>query len=189
MKITTLFNPFKFIAGSKALVVGWAIMLVTACIAWVSRTHFNGVIDAHYGLAAPFYVYLLDAAVAWVFATTFFYMAALLFSGSSTRLIDMAGTMALARAPMIFVALLFLAMPPLQPIRQIKSINDIDSGVLFVSLGAIVFTIWMIALMYHAFTVSANMKGGKAAWVFIVTLALAEATSLFVFYPLYRHLT
>jgi hypothetical protein len=189
MRTTWLFNPFKFIAGWKALVVGWAIMLLTAGIAFLGKTHFNGVIDAHTGIPAPFFIFVLDGFIAWALTVIFFYGSALLFSGSSTRLIDVAGTMALARAPMLIVAFLFLAMPPLKDIRQIRDIHDIDSMVLFISLGALVFTIWMIALMYHAFTVSTNMKGRKAIWVFIVTLVIAEIASQFIFYPLYQYIS
>ncbi len=41
-----LFNPFKYIAGAKALLIGLALMLATAVIASFSLTHFDGVIDA-----------------------------------------------------------------------------------------------------------------------------------------------
>jgi hypothetical protein len=188
MKTTYLFNPFKYIAGWKALALGWAIMLITACIAWYGKTHFNGVIDAHYGLAAPFRIYVFDAAIAWALAVACFYAAALIFSGSSVRLIDMAGTMALARAPMIFVALLFLAMPPANHLLRAKNSYDIGAGPLLLSVAAVVFIVWLVALMYRAFTVSANLKGSRAAWIFFVTLAIAEVLSQFIFFPLYRHL-
>jgi hypothetical protein len=52
----------------------------------------------------------------------------------------------------------------------------------------VIFTIWLVALMYRAFTVSANLRGSRATWVFIVTLAIAEILSQFVFYPIYQHL-
>ncbi len=162
-------------------------MLITACIAWYSKTHFNGVIDAHYGLAAPFQIYVFDAAIAWALAVACFYSAALIFSGSSVRLIDIAGTMALARAPMLFVALLFLAMPPANHMLQAKSSYDIGAGPLLLSVTALVFVVWLIALMYSAFTVSANLRGSRATWIFFVTLAIAESCPNSCF-PLYRHL-
>jgi hypothetical protein len=42
-----LFNPFKYIAGSKALLIGWTVMLATAGVAFLSKTQFDGVIDVH----------------------------------------------------------------------------------------------------------------------------------------------
>ena len=39
-------NPFRFVAGSKALLFGWGIMLVASVIAWKSNTHFDGVLEA-----------------------------------------------------------------------------------------------------------------------------------------------
>src|SRR5450631_2527557 len=187
MKTTYLFNPFKYIAGWKALAIGWAIMLLAGCIAWFGKMHFNGIIDAHTGIPGSFVIFVLDGFIAWALTVIFFYTAALLFSGSTVRLIDVGGTMALARMPMLFVACLFLAMPPIKDIRLIKDIHDIDTSVLFISLGALVFTIWMIALMYNAFTVSSNLKGKRAIWIFIVTLVIAEIASQFIFYSFYQH--
>ncbi len=75
---------------------------------------------------------------------------------------------------MALAACLFLAMPPLKDINQIKDIHDIDADVLLISLGALICTIWMIALMINAILrVSANLKGKRAVWIFIVTLVIA----------------
>jgi hypothetical protein len=189
MKTTYMFNPFKYIAGGKALAVGWGIMLLTTGIAYAGTTHFDGVIDAHTGIAAPFMIFVLDGFIAWALTVIFFYASALLFSASAVRLIDIAGTMALARAPMALVACLLLAMPPLGDIHQRKDIHDIGSGVLLISLGALVLTIWMIVLMYNAFTVSANLKGKQAIWIFIVTLVIAEIASKLIFNPIFQHLS
>lgn len=181
MKDNYLFTPFRYIAGWKALVIGWLIMFLTAGIAYTGRTHFDGIIDVHAGMPAPFWSFVLDAFIAWALTVLFFYGASLIFSASAVRLVDIAGTMALARAPMALAACLFLAMPPLKDIRQIKDIHDIDSSVLLISLGVLVCTIWMIALMINAFYVSANLKGKRAVWIFIVTLIIAEIVSKILF--------
>jgi hypothetical protein len=180
MKATYLFNPFRYIAGWKSLVIGWAVILLAACLACPGKTHFDGIIDAHVGVAAPLIFFVLDGFLAWALTVIFFYPAALIFSGSGVRLIDISGTMALSRAPMVFLACIFLAMPPLKDIHQIKDIHDIDNSVL---------TIWMIALMYNAFTVSSNLKGKPAIWIFIVTLVIAEIASKFILsiLPIYTH--
>ncbi len=180
-----IFNPFKYIAGFKALMIGWAIMLATACISFFSKTHFDGVIDAHHALSISFhwYIYLLEQFIAWVSAVIMFYVAGLIFSGSSIRFIDVAGTMALARWPAIFVALINFAMPP------VKDLHNIGAGVIIIALAGLVFVIWMIALIYHAFIVSCNLKAGKATLLFITALLLAELLSKLVFHQLYRHIT
>ena len=42
-----LFNPFRFIAGFKALLLGLAIVWISAFVGSLSNTHFDGVLDAH----------------------------------------------------------------------------------------------------------------------------------------------
>ncbi len=42
---------------------------------------------------------------------------------------------------------------------------------------AVLMIIWMVALMYKAYTVSCNVKGAKAIITFILSLILAEAVS------------
>lgn len=48
-----LFNPFKFIAGNKALVLGVAAMLITAIVCLFEKTHLDGIIDVHEGRVTP----------------------------------------------------------------------------------------------------------------------------------------
>jgi hypothetical protein len=178
-----IFNPFKYIAGSGALMIGWAIMLVTACISFFSKTHFDGVIDAHHAVSISFqwYIYLPEAFIAWGSAVIMFYVAGLIFSGSSIRFIDVAGTMALARWPAIFVALINFAMP------DVIDLHKISAAFIVTALAGLIFIVWMIVLMYHAFMVSCNLKGSKAGAVFIIALLVAEVLSKFALYQLYRH--
>jgi hypothetical protein len=180
---TWIFNPFKYIAGLKALIIGWAIMLATACVAFLSKTHFDGVIDVHCGLIISLPWYILEQLIAWTSAVIIFYMAGLIFSGSSIRFIDVAGTMALARWPASFVALINFAMP------HVNNIHDISAGFIITALAGLIFVIWMIALMYHAFTVSCNMKGSKATIVFIGALLVAEVFSKIVFHQFYHQIS
>jgi len=47
-----LFDPFRFIAGFKALLLGLAIILISVFVGSFSNTHFDGVLDVHTGLKA-----------------------------------------------------------------------------------------------------------------------------------------
>lgn len=180
-----LFNPFKYIAGTKALLIGLAVMLATAVISSFSMTHFDGVIDAHYGLLTPFSYYIADQLAAWLPAVLCFYLAGLLFSRSATRFIDIAGTLALARWPYIFIAVINLFLPPDLP----KDINHIGAGIILNALVMIPVTVWMVALLYKAFYTSTNLKGSRGTIIFILALVLAEVLSKFVFYKLYQSFT
>ena len=48
-----LFNPFRFVAGYKALLSGLVIILLSAFVGSLGNTHFDGVLDVHIGLTAP----------------------------------------------------------------------------------------------------------------------------------------
>lgn len=178
----TLFNPFLKIAGYKALIYGWLIILITAFIAFFSHTHFDGAIDVHGGATTLWWGYLLEPFVAWLSVTIIFYSMGLLFSQSKIRFADVAGTFALARFPMLFVALLyFLPMP------DIKALDKINFLMILNVIGILICSIWMIALFYNAYSVSCNLKKGKAAWTFILGLIVAEIISQIILYQLNKH--
>ena len=61
-----LFNPFQFIAGGSALLVGLIIMLVSAYLGSLSNTHFDGVLDFHSGTAAPLWFFLTEVLIDWL---------------------------------------------------------------------------------------------------------------------------
>ena len=184
MKIL-LFNPFKYVAGLKALLIGLIAMLITAVVAFFSKTHFDGVIDTHTGLKAPFCVYLLDQLNAWGCAVLLFYIAARIFSKSAIRFIDFAGTLALARWPMIFTAIISFGVNVSKPI---VTASDISISMIVIAFVSIIFSIWMIALSYNAFRISSNLKKETAIGAFIGAIILAEILSHFFSYEIYKHL-
>ncbi len=176
-----LFNPFMYIAGTKALIIGLAAMLAAAVIGYYSKTHFDGVLDAHTGHSSPMWFYLEDALVDWSLPVVIFYIAGRIFSKSSIRLIDVAGTLALARWVMLFPAIagfVFYMPAPNQPVSMEEMMKPAMSGpVIVFGLLSLLFVIWMVALMYNAFTTSCNLKGGKAVWIFVVGLLVSEILS------------
>jgi hypothetical protein len=102
------------------------------------------------------------------------WLAGICFSKSRLRAVDVAGTMALARAPMLLLVIVcFLPI-------ILENHYDIFRLMVF-GLICIPFTVWMIALMYNAYAVSCHLKGGRAAWSFIGALLVAEVISKLVF--------
>ncbi|HVI44004.1 MAG TPA: YIP1 family protein [Chitinophaga sp.] len=166
------YNPFTYIAGARSLLVGWAIMLLTAFIAFFSHTLFNSTLGAQIGTMALPAGYLLAQLIAWGCPALLFFFAGKIFSTSAIRFIDIAGTIALARAPMIFVALINFAMPPRIDLHRIST------DIIVVAFVSVVLSIWMVALMYNAFRVSCNIRGAKGTMVFITTLLIAEVISI-----------
>ncbi|SEW44393.1 hypothetical protein SAMN05428988_5756 [Chitinophaga sp. YR573] len=171
---TWFFNPFTYIAGFKSLVIGWIIILVTACIAYYSHTHFDGAIDAHLHAGNKMYPawhYVAEPFIDWSSLVLVFFITGRIFSISTVRFIDIAGTFAFTRWPFFFLALINFLAP------ETKDLSHISLQLLFFAFVSLGFCIWMIALMYNAFRVSANIKGSKSVWLFIISLIVAEMIS------------
>lgn len=183
-----LFNPFQFIAGGSALLLGVPIILVTAYIGSLSNTHFDGVLDIHSGLTAPLWLFFAEVLIDWLCIVLFLLLSALIISRSQWRFIDILGTQALSRWPTLLTALVMLPdanrrfvkhlMSKLGPSVEVATVNSTDVAIFFTAaIIGVLMIIWMVALMYKAYTVSCNVKGAKAVVTFIVSLVLAEAVS------------
>ncbi len=145
-----LFNPFVHIAGTQALLVGMLIMLVITTGAYFTNMHFNGAIDAHFGPAQPFAIFIAEQLIAWVCPVLVLYLIALVVSTSKLRFIDIAGTFAIARAPMLLIVI--VAFVTSDHVQKLKP-GTIDNTVVIVGLVMLLPSIWMIALLYNAYTV------------------------------------
>lgn len=174
-----LFHPFRYIAGGKALLAGGAVMLLTAVLACTNRAHLDGVLDLHLGALLPAVWYFLEPLIDWGVATLLFYAAGLLFAPSRPRLIDIAGTFALSRAPMLPAVLLGFLQPAGMPP------DPLAPATLVLAFGLLLCVAWMVTLLYNAFTVSTNLRGTRAALVFAGTLLLAEIASKLLLAALY----
>jgi hypothetical protein len=181
-----LFNPFIYVAGGKALVIGLLVMAATAVTGYYSNAHFDGVIDMHVGKVSPLLIYLIEQVVDWSLLAVTFFAAGKLFSTSSIRIIDIAGTLALARWPALFSAVIGFGIQTPEFIAPEKLLASVTPTFVALSLLSVVFMIWMIALMYNAFTVSCNMKGGKAVGIFITGLLIAEILSKLILFQVYK---
>lgn len=185
-----LFNPFRYVAGYKALFLGLAIILISALVGSLGNTHFDGVLDVHTGAEAPLWLFFAESLINWICMVVPLFFFGLIVSSSSFRMIDVLGTQALARWPYLITAVVMLpdanrrfgvyVMSKLTQTAPTATINYID---MFVFVFAIILTIlmavWMVALMYQAYAVSCNIKGAKAIAAFIVSLIGAEVLSKF----------
>lgn len=195
-----LFHPFLKIAGGKALGAGLLMAMASALLALVSPGHFDGVLDLHFTESSsgnwtkPILVNFSENLINVLAAGVIFSIAALLCVGTRFRVIDIFGTMAFARFPLYLGSLLNigslfarvsgkLIANPKQPGFADLTLPD---WIVFLSgtLLLIPCIVWMIALLYQAYTVSTGLKGSKAIVSFIVALLLAEILSKFIHYSL-----
>lgn len=189
--VDRLFRPFKFIAGTQALIAGIIVMALVSVLAWQSNVHFDGAIDIHLGKSAPYLVHAIYQITTWLTLTLVFYATARIVSKSETRLIDIAGTMALSQAPLILAAL-WGFIPGMQiDFGDINSMNleeltlmlKDNIGILTLNVIALMIpTIWAIILKYNAYTVSANVKGMMAVISFVAAILVCEIISKIVLY-------
>lgn len=194
--ITLLFNPFFYIAGSRALGLGLAAILLAALIGSLGNTHFDGVLDTHVGAAAPLWVFMAEGLIDWLCLAVTVWVAGKIISRTAFRAIDVFGTQALARWPTLIISVMMLPKAIQRfsnaLLEQLKTgkfeFNTPDAMIfLAVTIGSIPFIIWTIVLMYKSFSVSCNVKGGKAIAVFIGALVVAEVLSKLCLAPIYRH--
>jgi hypothetical protein len=189
---TWLFNPFKFVAGVKALIIGITAMLFTATLAWYGKFHLDGILDAHtnYNKTA-YYLSLVETIIDWFSVVLPLYIFSRIFSDSSVRFIDFAGTQAMARYPIFFVVLIAMFITP--DLKNVKP-DELTKGFMnnpalmvqqsIAGLAILILGIWTIVLMYNAYSVSANLKGPKAAWSFISSIIIAEVLSKIIIHAL-----
>jgi hypothetical protein len=183
-----LFNPFMYIAGWQALFVGLTIIILTALLGSVGKVHFDGVLDTHMGTDTPLWFFVTEGFIDWLCMAIPLLAAGFVFKGISFRITDVFGTQALARWPMLFSAAAGILpanrrvtdelMKMVQNPNQIPVLPPLDTAVFAAAMIVIVVSsVWMVALMYRAYTVSCNLKGAKAIASFIVCLIIAEIIS------------
>ena len=201
-----LFNPFRFIAGLRALLPGVVIILLTSLLGSLSDTHFDGTLDVHTdigvlytGLQAPLWFFIAEGLINWLSLALPLYFFGLILSRSGVRFIDVLGTQALARWPFLFTALVMLPASHKRIIQYLLSLamqgaaadlpNYFDMTVfIFAMLLTILMVIWMVVLMYRAYCLCCNIKGLKAVITFIISLIGAEALSKLAIFAVFTRI-
>lgn len=185
-----LINPFRYISDVKALMIGLGVMLVTILVAIPGKTFFPDVISVKVGAVSfPFSYLLLQTLANWLILSLVMFALAKVASSSNIRAIDILGTQALARAPFLVVALVGLPAPVSRALQSIMSEiqrqglaaipqpSDLAT-VSVVGIFVLLMLVWYITLSVNALRVSANLKGGRLAVVFVASLILAVVLSM-----------
>jgi len=170
-----LINPFERIAGWQALFIGVVAMALTAVVGKINNVAFAGPLYVYAGGATlSFLVAFAIQAVNYIVLFLAMWLAGICFSKTKPRTVDIAGTMALALAPMLlFTILCFLPITPASPF-------DVPRLIVLV-IVFVPFLIWIVALMYNAYSVSCNLKGSKAIVSFVGALAVTQIASQLIF--------
>jgi len=190
---TWLFNPFVYIAGGRSLLLGIVAILAAGLIGAISNTHFNGVLDMHTGKAAPLWLFLSEGLIAWLLLFIVLLIFGKIISRTSFRTLDLLGTQAMARWPTIISALIMLptfvqdankrfATYILSSIAGPSKVAPLDTAdvVIFAAsvVAGLLMICWFIVLAYKSYSVSCNIKGGKAIGTYIAGVLIAEILSI-----------
>lgn len=179
-----LFNPFVRIGGWASLAAGLAGIVAAGFVAAAAGIRFDGLLDLHFVGSVPTYIPIVEGLINWIAIVAVSALIARFFGGgSNVRLLDVAGTLALARAPLVLAA----SIGTLPWIRDAYDealsagtslqLLSVTSGMLIGVLAILACFAWMIVLMWRAFSITANMKGGRGAAFFIAALAAGELLS------------
>lgn len=192
---TWLFKPFDRVAGGPVLAAGLLVILLTALLAWRSGLQTDGVLDLHFqaGLSLP--DLLLQGLINWLTLSVCLLIAGRWLSSTRFRLVDLFGTQALARWPML-LAVIYLSIPALGgrieslTLRMLEAMPTEPDKVMasseylldamwltLISLPLIACLVWMIWLMFHSYALTCNLRGQRAFFSFVGALLLAEILS------------
>lgn len=193
--VTWLFNPFKYVAGAQSLIIGIIVIAITAYIGSFSTTHFDGVLDTHTGVEAPLWCYFAEGVISWLSMVVFLLVIGKIASSSSFRIIDLLGTQAMARWPMLLTSMVFLAVG-FERFTHYLMWYFLRAGeaapfvmrdmMVFITVVVVMLTAscWMVYLMYRSYSISCNLKGGKAVATFVIGLLIAEIVSKILIGPM-----
>ncbi len=173
-----LINPFTRIAGWQALMSGITVFALTIYIGFNGNAYFDGIIDMHFVENAVLKYSALSGIISLITLAVVMSIACTLVT-KNFRFIDILGTMTLAKAPFLILAVvsLFVKMPALEQILQNPLILFTSVSFIVMLVTSIPVIIWTIILMYNGLKVSAGIKGIQLNVVFVTTLIVAEAIS------------
>ena len=179
-----LFNPFRYIAGAKALFLGLIFIVASTLMLYSGGLIQDSYI--HIGIAnAPLWHVATMHFVWWLLPALLLYLCGILLSKSKIRLIDILGTTAFAQ-----LILLMMIAPMLLPAVQNASLEMIatlqSGGIPTPGLPLMIYSIWSFICLalfyiwnYNAFAVSCNVSGWKAILTFIgVQVAITVVCAL-----------
>jgi len=171
-------NPFYRIAGLQAFLLGLLFVFLMGIIGRYSNVCFDGVFDMHLVPQMTFYRSFSLLTIDLFCVVSVMWITGLIIS-KSFRFLDILGTMTLAKAPFIILALtgFFIKSIDLKELLPTPHLNSALISLIVIALLSIPVLIWTITLMYNALKISCDVKGTKLNISFIIALIVSEIVS------------
>lgn len=169
-----LVNPFTRIAGWQAFGLGLLFVALMGFVGSSSGVAFDGVFDMHLfqnSLPHAFTLLGIDLAsivlVMWIVG---------LITSKNFRFIDILGTMTLAKAPFLILAVFgyFVEAPDLNAIMKDPNVILQSTTFLIMMILTMPVMVWGITLLFNALKVSCDLKGSRLTIAFITGLFVSE---------------
>lgn len=174
-----LFNPFRHIAGTKALVLG--IIFIVSSSALLYGVGMIQDSYVHVSMSeASFWHILLVQLLWWIVPALLLCAGGLFFSKSKFRIVDVLGTTAFAQlsmipmiAPLSIPAVKNGSSQILEAVQQgvQPAMSDMATVMAF-GLWSTLFLVLFYVWNYNAFATSCNVRGAKAILYFIAVQVL-----------------
>lgn len=173
-----MLNPFTRIAGWQAFALGIVVMLLMAMAGTYANVYFDGAIDMHFTEKATLKNSLNCLGIDFLSLVLTLSVAGLVIA-KNFRLLDVLGTVSLAKAPFLLLAVAAMAVKAPNLDEIMKDPTSIFSSLSFVVLMVLTIPImiWHIILLFNAFKTSTGAIGAKVVPYFIIALLAAEVIS------------
>ena len=186
-----VFNPFVRVGGEQALVIGLGVIVGSGLAAAAAGVHFSALLNFRSGFGVPLWVPVVEGLVNWFAISVILGVVSLFAAPRTVRLVDIAGTQALARTPLLFAALAHLPAPVRESNAALVAaaaegrlvIPTVPS--LIAGLLGVVCVVWMVQLMWKAFAVSCNQRGGRAVAIFVPVVITGHVATSFLLTQLF----
>lgn len=172
-----LINPFIRIAGWQALILGFIGLLLMSVAGYFTGTHYYGLLRLRFAADMAYHYYLVEHILHWIILSVCLYIVGRFISSSRIRILDVGGTICIARLPLIFTSLLRF-IPFFKSFYVLSAAMWILSGI---HLCAATIT---ILLLYQAYTISCNIKKIRAIVSFSIVVITSEIICWIIFYTL-----
>lgn len=183
---TLLFNPFKRYSEQQLLFFGGITAIIGVVFAWLTNTHFDGVLDTHFGKNVSLKTAVLQSLINSVSIVLVFYPLGK-WINSKTRLIDIFNVSLIVKIPAFFMMPLNInnwaalqSEPFLESLSDPLKLQFTNELILFLALTSIlglVILAWLIILLYNGFKVATNLKGTNHLIMFIIAIIVSEIVS------------
>ena len=181
-----LYNPFVRIGGEQALAIGLGVIVLSGLVAAAGGVRFDGLLDVHPGYTVSFWVPVVEGLVNWSVISALLVLVSLLVAPRTVRFVDIAGTQALARFPLLLAAAACVPGPVRDGNAELVAATAEGrmpaptAASLVAGLLVSACAIWMVWLMWKAFAVACNQRGARAVAIFVAAVVAGELATKFL---------